>query len=96
MGTLFFRDGKPYYTNDAEVNCQSGKKCAVEIEADVIEIVNACKKYLGGKKKDWNLEEYNLARQISYNWTKMSETAKKFGIQTARFGRVKENKEEIK
>ena len=97
MGNLFFKDGKPYYTNEAEVKCQNGgKSCVVEIEADVTEIINACKEILKGKGNDWSLEEYNLARQISYNWTKMSETAKKLGIKTARFGKVNENKEEIK
>jgi len=97
MGNLFFKDGKPYYTNEAEVKCQSGgKSCVVEIEADVTEIINACKEILRGKGNDWTLEEYSLARQISYNWTKMSETAKKLGIKTARFGKVNENKEEVK
>ena len=93
MGNLFFKEGKPYYTNEAEVKCgNSGKSCVVEIEADVTEIVNACKEYLREQNKDWNMDEYNLARQITYNWTKMSETAKKLGVKTRRPNKKKENK----
>ena len=83
MSNLYFKDGKPYYQNDAEVECKSGKNCVVNVVADVVEVLDACRKHLRDTP-EWNIDDYNLARQITYNWTKMSDTAKKLNIDTKR------------
>ena len=86
MSNIFFKEGKPFYACESEVECAEGKKCVNHITADITKIIVECKKFLG--KEKWNKEEYELARLISHNWTKMSKTAKELGINTSQRRRI--------
>ncbi len=87
MSNIFFKEGKPFYACESEVECHEGKKCINQITADITEIIVECKKHLG-KSVKWSQEEYELARLISHNWTKMTKTAKELGIDTTKRRRI--------